>query len=606
VKRALLLGAVLLAAPLQAQQTRDTTRAPAPPPIVPKTPARDSVVARAAQDSLALRDSIPLDTIKDPIAVAPRPALPEIRGRRTTWDRDAIFASGALTLPELLAQVPGATMFNAGFIAAPTAVSWYGQPGRIRVFLDGVELDAIDLREGNVRDLGVIQLWPLEEVAVERAAGELRVFLRSWRVDRTTAQTRTDITTGSEQANLYRGFFGKRMQSGGVLQLAAQQYSTTSVRTAGDGDALAAFGRVGLARGRLTVDAVGTRFGRNRAPTFRNVVSGTLDNRAVGAFKGTDAVGYVRAAWGDADSTGFWAQALWSGQVHEEKSDSSSGTDTLRAVTQYVAMAGVTRWGARLSATARYRVLGGAAGRLAPSVRASWARDRFAVSTSAEEGGPDSTRRLDAVVSVTPFSWLHLLAAHSSHTPEGYPGSRARETSRGEAAVRLFDRWVSVGAVQRSAALMLGMRVFDTLYVDADVPNTTGLEAGLSGRIWGPFWFEWRGIQWSGAQPYTPEVESHGEIRVAPDFSRRFKRGTFDLVAGLTHEYRGGWIAPVGATVQQVQGAGFVGGYVEMRIGTAHIFWYNRNATGKVYETVPGYLMPRLVQLYGLRWEFWN
>jgi len=150
------------------------------------------------------------------------------------------------------------------------------------------------------------------------------------------------------------------------------------------------------------------------------------------------------------------------------------------------------------------------------------------------------------------------------------------------------------------------MRVFDTLYADADVPNTTGLEAGLSGRIWGPFSFAWRGIRWSGAQPYTPDVESHGEIRVEPDFTKRIKRGTFDLAAGLTHEYRGGWIAPVGATLQQVEGAGFVGGYLEMRIGTAHIFWYNRNATGKVYETVPGYLMPRLVQLYGLRWEFWN
>jgi hypothetical protein len=572
----LLLGAVLVAAPLR------------------------------AQDSLAARDSIPKDTIKDPIAVAPRPALPEIRGRRTTWDRNAIFGSGALTLPELLAQVPGATVFNAGFIAAPSATSWYGQPGRVRVFLDGVELDALDQREGDVRDLSVIQLWPLEEVAVERAAGELRVFLRSWRVDRTTAQTRTDITTGSEQANIYRGFFGKRMQSGAVLQLAAQQYSTTSVRTAGDGDALAAFGRVGFARGRLTVDAVGTRFGRNRAPTYRNVVTGTLDEDAIGAFKGTDAVGYLRAAWGDPDAKGFWAQALWSGQLHEERSDSSSGSDTLRAVTQYAATAGVTRWGARLSATARYRVHGGATSRFAPSVRASWERSWIALSASAEESGPDSTRRLDGTVSLTPFPWLHFLAAHSSHTPEGYPGARARETSRAEAAVRIYERWLSVGMVQRSAAQMLGMRVFDTLYVSVDVPNTTGLEASVAGRIWGPFSFEWRGIQWSDDQPYTPEVESRGEIRVAPDFAKRIKRGTFDLVAGLTHEYRGAWMAPVGATVQQVQGAGFVGGYVEMRIGTARIFWYNRNATGKVYETVPGYLMPRLVQLYGLRWEFWN
>ncbi len=579
------------------QPGRDTTRAPLPPPIVP---------VAVTPDSLARRDSVPKDTVKAPLAVAPRPAVPEIRGRRTIWDRDAIFASGASTLPELLAQVPGVSVFNAGYIAAPATAAWYGQQGRVRVFLDGVELDGIDLREGNVRDLSVIQMWPLEEVAVERAAGELRVFLRSWRVRLTTAQTRTDITTGSEQTNLYRGFFGKRLSSGGVIQLAAQQYSTTSIRSAGDGDALAAFGRLGVARGRLTIDAVGTRFGRNRAATIRNVISGVPDNEAIGAFEGTDAVGYLRAAWGDADTSRFWMQALWSGQVQEQRGDSSAFGDTLRSVSQYVAAAGVTRWGARLSATARYRVHGGSAtGRFAPAVRASWERDWFTVSASAEEGGPDSTRRLDAIATITPFAWLQFLAAHSSHTPDAAVGP-TRQTSRVEVAARVYGRWISVGAVQRSAGTMLGARVFDTLYVDALAPSATGLEASVSGRLWGPFSFEWRGIQWPDAQPFTPDVESHAEIRATPDLKRKFPRGTFDVTAGFTHDYRGGYAIATASGTQSVQGAGWVGGYLEMRIGTAHIFWYNRNATGKVYETVPGYLMPRLVQLYGLRWEFWN
>ena len=45
---------------------------------------------------------------------------------------------------------------------------------------------------------------------------------------------------------------------------------------------------------------------------------------------------------------------------------------------------------------------------------------------------------------------------------------------------------------------------------------------------------------------------------------------------------------------------------LDIRIGTANIFWYNRNYNGKVYETVPGFIMPRMVQLYGVRWTFWN
>ena len=81
----------------------------------------------------------------------------------------------------------------------------------------------------------------------------------------------------------------------------------------------------------------------------------------------------------------------------------------------------------------------------------------------------------------------------------------------------------------------------------------------------------------------------------------------FALSAAAIHEYRGGVVIPVagGGTVR-TQGAAVFGTVLDMRLGSAHIFWHNRNAMGKVYEGVPGFLMPRLVQLYGVRWAFWN
>jgi hypothetical protein len=36
------------------------------------------------------------------------------------------------------------------------------------------------------------------------------------------------------------------------------------------------------------------------------------------------------------------------------------------------------------------------------------------------------------------------------------------------------------------------------------------------------------------------------------------------------------------------------------------ISWDYRNMTGTNYETFPGYLMPRIASIYGIRWEFWN
>jgi hypothetical protein len=45
---------------------------------------------------------------------------------------------------------------------------------------------------------------------------------------------------------------------------------------------------------------------------------------------------------------------------------------------------------------------------------------------------------------------------------------------------------------------------------------------------------------------------------------------------------------------------------LEIRIGTAVISWETRNILAQIYETYPGYVIPRLVNLYGVRWEFWN
>ena len=528
------------------------------------------------------------------------------------WDREALFESGALTLSELLAQVPGATMYTSGFIASVSATSWYGEPGRVRVFLDGVELDPLDLRTGGTADLGTMPIFALEEVAVERAAAELRVHLRSWRVRLTTPQTRTDIVTGTENLNLYRGFFGKRMARGGVLQVAGQQYSTTNGRTRGDGDALSGFLRLGKASGRLSVDAVALHHGRNRAVTRRYVLSGAPEAAAIGGFVGRDLTAYLRAAWGSADSAGIWWQAIAATVQHVED-DSVRSTaavpdaDTVVTQAQYIATIGLTRGPLRLAATGRARAQWGEM-RIAPQVRAAWEQGWLHLAATAETGGPDSTARVDGIARLAPVPWLHVGAAFSSQTPEDEAvGGPARTAVRGEAGVRLFDRWVTAAVVSRSAGQVLGMPAFDTTYVGVTRAAATGLEVGASGPIFGPFAFAWRGLQWQDEAIYRPQVESHAEIRVVTSLKERLPRAHFLLTAAVSHDYRSGFDAPDGlGGLEHAEGEGAYSFLLEIRLGAARVFWYNRNFVGNVYETVPGYLMPRLVQLYGVRWEFWN
>ena len=216
-------GAVVLLTPLAAPRLHAQVVVPpaSEQPIPPRTPPD---TARA--------DSVRRDTIKVDIGRIRTPATYDI-GPQYSWDREEMFASGALTVTDLLQRIPELTVFRSGWIATPQTVTHNGSFERIRFFYDGVELDPMDPRHEGLHDLAAIQIWTLEELAIERAAGEIRVHMRSWRVNRTTPYTRTDVITGNEETDIYRGFYGKRFNGGQALQLAAQQSSTQNPRFGG-------------------------------------------------------------------------------------------------------------------------------------------------------------------------------------------------------------------------------------------------------------------------------------------------------------------------------------------------------------------------------------
>ena len=148
----------------------DTARKPpvrppvivAPNPLPPDSQAvLDTATVRQRLDSLHA-DSLKADTLRAPTARAEAPMLPET-GTGWRWNRDEMFASGALNLAELLERVPGAIQYRPSWVQGPQVVSFLGDPGAVRVFLDGVEMDALDPRTGNVLDLAEIPIWTLEE-----------------------------------------------------------------------------------------------------------------------------------------------------------------------------------------------------------------------------------------------------------------------------------------------------------------------------------------------------------------------------------------------------------------------------------------------------------
>jgi hypothetical protein len=76
-------------------------------------------------------------------------------------------------------------------------------------------------------------------------------------------------------------------------------------------------------------------------------------------------------------------------------------------------------------------------------------------------------------------------------------------------------------------------------------------------------------------------------------------------VAGV-YEYRGHTIFPLDAGDLQTPVAKTVSALLEIRIMRAVLSYQQRNILGYLYQVVPGFEMPRVLAIYGVRWDFWN
>jgi hypothetical protein len=103
------------------------------------------------------------------------------------------------------------------------------------------------------------------------------------------------------------------------------------------------------------------------------------------------------------------------------------------------------------------------------------------------------------------------------------------------------------------------------------------------------------------------------ELALISDWRRRFPKGQFSINLRLWHDVRGGIPFFYGAeegtgtpVVRITEEAQVITGLLELRIQQATLFYQYRNLTGGSYEQIRGITMPPAVQMYGVRWEFWN
>jgi hypothetical protein len=561
---------------------------------------------------------IPKDTLKAPIAHAELPLVLGV-GDQFTWNREDLFATGALTLTQLLELVPGVTTFTTGNLASPQFGAYAGNPGRVRVFLDGMELDNLDPRAGGALDLAELQLWSLEQVTIERGADELRVYCRTWSVERTTTSTRIDVLTGDQRTNLYRAFFGRRYEHGEILQVGGQNYGTSSDQAVGGGNELSLFGRLGWANKDWSFDGFYMHADRDRDLRQQDLGNALLE-AGIPRQKRTRADMYLRAGRGNPDS-GVWAQAMVAHSNFMEKSPFTAlGTlptdsaDTSRTSTQYIATGGFTRWGLRLSGVERYDKLqtGGVS---ATEVRASFERRLLALSLYAERRGADSSSTEEATARLTPLPFFAVAGTVARRHGGTAFGDEDELSARLEAGIKINRAWISAGIWRRAQAVVPGLIAFDTIYTNEPTIAATGPFATIRGKIWRDIGLNVWGVRWNSSGYYRPQLQSHEELYIDTQWLHRFPSKHFRLVAGIAHEYRKDILFPTASGFESLSDPNGIAalfshalvGRIEFHILDAAIYFnsYSGMSPTRV-EQVNGYLLPTQRLEYGIRWQFWN
>lgn len=634
------MAGAVLHAPLRAQGggARDTVRKRDTTLTIPVGQRPDS----ALKDSLARLDSLrkaKRDTIKAPLARAELPILMGV-GRRLYWNRDSVLATGAITLADLLERAIHYTGLHAGWIAAPAVMSYMGDVRRVRVFLDGVDYSSLDPRENGALDLTQINIWSVQDLMIEQTADEVRVYLRTWTVRGTTPETRTDVGTGDQATNLYRGYFGKRLDNGGALQFGAQQFGTTPPFVLGSSaDQTGIIARLGWSHSIYSIDAFANRVTRHRGVIIGLTPFG-IQTDSIPTVASTRTDSYLRFAVNDPDTSGVWGQVLVSGSKYDytgvrtqfkpnpttaaDSAINNQPLDTNVFRAQYVASAGVTRGPFRVSGNERFFVSGGRS-LSTPSVRASMTLPRLAVSAFLEGKSVDSLSHSDITAQFLPLSFITLMGSVGRSTDDHNPDSTITTNyATAQAGLRIYNLWLLGGLIRRDSANLAPPREFDTNFVEVREPAVSGLTAGIRGQLWRLLNVDAQAIRWNDATGfYRPRYETRSELYIQSNFLHRFPTNDFGLMASIIHEYRSNTYFPtfVGAGSNLAcSGATFAGGFcpvvapgyrtlstlLEIRILSATISWQFRNVLGERYSQVPEFVMPRQTNFYGIRWSFFN
>ena len=587
---ALLLAAL---APLRASaQDVDT---------IPKLPEAGATRADSAEEFLRRQAEARIRVPAMPSLAAEGPLPP---AARLLFTRDSIDWSGAATVGDLLARVPGVHLWRGGGIGRPEPAEFRGRgAASAEYFLDGMPYVAVGPDSVSV-DPALLPLGLLDHVEIERWPGLLRVHLFTRRHDRLAAASHIVIGAGPEKFAMYRATLERRFTSGfgfgaGADYLKAPaaggtggtgEYQNTQYWIQGSYVPSARFG--------VQLQYLGSTPDRDAFTGLGG--SGERHEGRRGDLQARLFVG------GRPDGTGPRFDVVYARTAFD-----SAGIDQTVAQIGGAASVRSSTWGARAAAFHRTRWMP-----LDASVTASWSP--AALLTLAGEG---AYRRYDGD---RDGRWVGLRAGLG--LPGGLSLSGAARTGEDVAAPSLADSpvqkiaeaegtvgwklpWIEVEAGYARTRSFAPPAFQPYPAIVSIAPSGRSDWLTLSGRLAPLGWFSVRG--WyadprNGTPDGSPPRHYSGAATIRSKFLRRFPSGAFDLKLELGVE---GWEAGVlgrdaGGIPVVLPAAQFVRGLIQVQLESFSVFWESRNLTNEPTGYVPGLRVPRYNGFFGIRWGF--
>jgi hypothetical protein len=611
------------AGPIQAQEPPDTVVVPAPPPDTAQVP-------EALEDEAEPVPEVP-DTLRLPPRAAWTPPPGAASGSRI-WEGDDLLDTRALTLAELLDQVPGMVPARGGDYGSPVAVGGFGLGGdRIRVFRNGIEFLPLN---GGTPDLARIGLATVGKVRVDRWPGEVRVFLQSRLPEDLRPFSLVEVGTGDLETNLFRGSFLHPSVGGGILEVGLDRMDTRGTQGRQPGSSTGAalrYTRLLGDRGSLGVDF--RRGASDRDTLFQPTRVTRTDLGVEGRLQLSG--GVVAAA--HAVRQREEGEGLRDAEFPDPRREREQFGGSLEAVRGFASGAfhGRSIRGEGWPATVLDGVLAMADPRVG-GVEASWTR---------ESGDGDTASRLRLRGWTSPRAGFSLFGSMERGTAGGPPVPplpfRAEPDEEGGEGVvvvpalpgvRLSERtalraggsfnwrglhlWGAHLAIEPDSLLPLG------LPWDAGLPSLpgerrTGWEAG--GRVPIPFltglavegWTQqWSVAEDTGVWPWLPDrsydarLAYHGiffptgNLEIHFDVGARGRDPMFVRRVGVEPDDTG---------LESVPFFQSWSARLQIRVVTVRAFILWENVTLRpANQDLPGRLLPQTRALYGVRWMLWN